>query len=116
MVIPVIAIELPAMSPGWSCCWSWMSGCLYRARFQAMSSDWRKLSPLALLLCSSFRQKWFRMSKSNLQARPIYHCKRDSIEAHFRIVFAKLAVSRWIEDRTGWSIRMSVRTTRANQF
>jgi len=28
------------------------------------------------------------------------------------IVFAALAVSRWIEDRTGWSIRKFVRTAR----
>jgi transposase len=47
-------------------------------------------------------EKSFRMSKSDLQARPIYHRKRDSIEAHLTIVFAALAVSRWIEDQTGW--------------
>jgi hypothetical protein len=57
-------------------------------------------------------EKSFRMSKSDLQARPIYHRKRDSIEAHLTIVFAALAVSRWIEDRTGWSIRRFVRTAR----
>ena len=44
-------------------------------------------------------EKSFRMSKSDLQARPIYHRKRDSIEAHLTIVFAALAVSRWIEHR-----------------
>jgi hypothetical protein len=52
------------------------------------------------------------MSKHDLQARPIYHHKRDSIEAHLSIVFAALAVSRWIEDRTGWSIKKFVRTAR----
>jgi Transposase DDE domain len=57
-------------------------------------------------------EKSFRMSKSDLQARPIYHRKRDSIEAHLTIVFAALAVSRWIETTTGWSIRKFVRTTR----
>ena len=41
-------------------------------------------------------EKSFRMSKSDLQARPIYHRKRDSIDAHLNIVFAALAVSRWI--------------------
>jgi hypothetical protein len=54
----------------------------------------------------------FRMAKSDLQARPIYHHQRDSIEAHLSIVFAALAVSRWIEARTGWSIRKFVRTAR----
>jgi hypothetical protein len=57
-------------------------------------------------------EKSFRMAKSDLQARPIYHHKRDSIEAHLTIVFAALAVSRWIEARTGWSIRKFVRTAR----
>ena len=42
-------------------------------------------------------EKSFRMSKHDLQARPIYHRKRDSIEAHLTIVFAALAVSHWIE-------------------
>jgi hypothetical protein len=57
-------------------------------------------------------EKSFRMSKSDLQARPVYHRKRDSIEAHLTIVFAALAVSRWIEDTTGWSIRKFVKTAR----
>ena len=57
-------------------------------------------------------EKSFRMSKSDLQARPIYHRKRDSIEAHLTIVFAALAISRWIENQTAWSIRKFVRTAR----
>jgi hypothetical protein len=54
----------------------------------------------------------FRMSKHDLAARPIYHHKRESIEAHLSIVFAALAVGRLVEDRTGWSIRRFVRTAR----
>ena len=57
-------------------------------------------------------EKSFRMSKHDLQARPVYHHLRDSIEAHLTIVFAALAVSRWIEARTGWSIRKFVKTAR----
>jgi len=57
-------------------------------------------------------EKSFRMSKHDLQARPIYHRKRDSIEAHLTIVFAAMAVSRWIEAQTGWSIRKFVKTAR----
>jgi hypothetical protein len=57
-------------------------------------------------------EKSFRMAKSDLQARPVYHRKRDSIEAHLTIVFAALAVSRWIEAQTGWSIRKFVKTAR----
>lgn len=57
-------------------------------------------------------EKSFRMAKSDLQARPVYHRKRDPIEAHLTIVLAALAVSRWIEARTGWSIRKFVKTAR----
>jgi len=57
-------------------------------------------------------EKAFRMSKHDLRARPIYHHRRESIEAHLSIVFAALAVSHWIQDRTGWSIKRFVRTAR----
>ena len=52
------------------------------------------------------------MSKHDLAARPIYHHKRESIEAHLTVVFAALAVGRYVEERTGWSIRRFVRTAR----
>ena len=42
----------------------------------------------------------------------VFHRKRDSIEAHLTIVFAALAVTRFTEDRTGWSIKKFVRTAR----
>jgi hypothetical protein len=45
-------------------------------------------------------------------ARPIYHRKRESIEAHLAVVFAALAVGRLVEECTGWSIRRFVRTAR----
>jgi hypothetical protein len=51
-------------------------------------------------------------SKSDLQARPAYHRKRDSIKAHLTIVFATLAVNRWIEAQTGRTVREFVKTTR----
>lgn len=54
----------------------------------------------------------FRMSKSDLRARPVFHRLRDSIEAHLNIVFAALAISRWLENATGWSIRKIVKTLR----
>jgi transposase len=60
-------------------------------------------------------EKSFRMAKTDLQARPIYHHQRDSIEAHLTIVFAVLAVSRWIEHQTGWSIRKFVKTARRHR-
>mgnify|MGYP001991471393 FL=1 len=57
-------------------------------------------------------EKSFRMSKHDLQARPIYHHLRDSIEAHLSIVVAAMAVSHHIETQTGWSIKKFVRTAR----
>ena len=77
--------------------------------------DGTKVTPEFVI--SAYRQlfqaeKSFRMAKSDLQARPVYHHLRDSIEAHLTIVFAALAVSRWIETATGWSIRRFVKTAR----
>ena len=40
----------------------------------------------------------------DLQARPAYHHKHDSIVAHVTIAFAGLPVSCWIVQATGWSI------------
>ena len=57
-------------------------------------------------------EKSFRMSKHDLRARPIYHHKRESIDAHLNIVFAALAVTRLIEARTSWSIKKFVQTAR----
>ena len=53
-----------------------------------------------------------RMSKSDLRARPIYHHLRQSIEAHLTIVTAALAMARWLETTTGWSIRRLITTAR----
>ena len=74
-------------------------------------------SQTAEFIIGAYHQLWrieksFRMSKHDLQARPIYHHKRESIEAHLSIVFAALAVSHWIEHQTGWSIKKFVQTLR----
>jgi len=37
-------------------------------------------------------EKSLRMSKHDLQTRPVYHHKRESIDAHLTVVFAALAV------------------------
>jgi transposase len=57
-------------------------------------------------------EKTFRMAKSDLAVRPVYHRLRESIEAHLTIVFAAMAVSHWIETTTGWSIKKFVTTAR----
>ncbi len=54
-------------------------------------------------------EKSFRMSKSDLKARPVFHHTRDSIDAHLTIVFGALSVARHIEAMTGISIRKFVR-------
>ena len=57
----------------------------------------------------------FRMSKTDLRARPIFSHSREAIEAHLTIVFAALAISRYLQQRTGSSIRHIVRTLRPLQ-
>ena len=52
------------------------------------------------------------MSKHDLKARPIYHRKRESIDAHLAVVFAALAISQRIEHLTGWTISRFVKTLR----
>ena len=74
-------------------------------------------APTAVYVMAAYHQLWqieksFRMSKTDLRARPIYHRKRDSIEAHLTIVFAALAVTRWLERRTEWSIKKLITSLR----
>lgn len=83
--------------------WKGYSTNLTSADAQFVISSYRRLFQI---------EKSFRMSKHDLQARPIYHHKRESIEAHLSIVFAALAVSRWLEATTGWSIKKFVQTAR----
>lgn len=54
----------------------------------------------------------FRMSKSDLRARPVFHHSREAIEAHLTIVFAALAVARFVQERTGLSIKNVVKQLR----
>jgi hypothetical protein len=66
---------------------------------------------------SAYHDLWqveasFRMTKSDLKARPVFHRERDAIEAHLTVVFAALAISRHLQDTTGMSIRKIVRTLR----
>ena len=52
------------------------------------------------------------MAKSDFKARPIFHRKRDSIEAHLTIVLTALAIGKHIESQTGISIKQFVRILR----
>ena len=69
---------------------------------------------------ASYHELWrveqsFRMSKTDLRARPMFHHTRESIEAHLTIVFAALAVARYLQDATGLSIKKIVRALRPLQ-
>lgn len=69
---------------------------------------------------SSYHDLWhveqsFRMSKSDLAARPIFHRTRDAIEAHLTIVFAALAIARDLQARSGVSLKKIIRTLRPLQ-
>jgi Transposase DDE domain len=57
----------------------------------------------------------FRMSKTDLRARAMFHHTRDAIQAHLTIVFAALAVARHLQQATGRSIRKIVVTLRPLQ-
>ena len=54
----------------------------------------------------------FRMAKSDLRARPVFHHDRDAIEAHLTVVFAALAVARELQARTGVNLKKLVQTLR----
>ncbi|MGW0028212.1 IS1634 family transposase, partial [Rhodococcus sp. NPDC003383] len=54
----------------------------------------------------------FRMSKTDLRARPMFHRTKDAIEAHLTIVFAALAVARCVQDQTGVAIARVVKQLR----
>ena len=52
------------------------------------------------------------MSKIDLKARPIFHHKKDAIEAHLTIVMATLAIGRVMEKKTGLSVKRIVKILR----
>jgi hypothetical protein len=66
---------------------------------------------------ASYHDLWhveqsFRMSKTDLRARPLFAHTRDAIEAHLTIVFTALAVSRELQARTGLALRNLIRQLR----
>jgi len=68
-------------------------------------------------IIGSYHDLWhveqsFRMSKTDLAARPMFARKRDAIEAHLTIVFTALAVAREAQNRSGIAIRNLVRRLR----
>ena len=47
----------------------------------------------------------FRIAKSDLATRPIFHRKEDAVKAHMVICFVALAIGKYLEITTGLSIR-----------
>lgn len=71
----------------------------------------------AVEVIGSYHDLWhveqsFRMSKTDLRARPIFHRTQDAIEAHLTIVFTALAVARFMQDATGLSLKKIITTLR----
>jgi hypothetical protein len=57
-------------------------------------------------------ERSFRMSKTDLRARPMFHRTRDAIEAHLTIVFTALAVAHNIQERSGLAIANVIKQLR----
>ncbi|MGB3685814.1 MAG: IS1634 family transposase [Ornithinimicrobium sp.] len=69
---------------------------------------------------SSYHSLWqveasFRMTKSDLRARPVFHHERDAIQAHLTVIMTALAIARFLQDATGLSIKKIVRALRPIQ-
>jgi transposase len=47
----------------------------------------------------------FRLTKHDLEARPMFHRTQDMIDAHLNIVFCALAIARYLQTTTGYSLR-----------
>ena len=58
-------------------------------------------------------EKAFRIAKSDLQARPIFHQKKQAIQAHILICFMALAVCKHMELKTGRSTKKIVKLLRS---
>ena len=56
-------------------------------------------------------EKAFRITKSDLEARPIFLKLDETIKAHLTIVFADLAIAKLLEMQTGYSIHQILKLT-----
>lgn len=54
----------------------------------------------------------FRIAKSDLEARPIYHFKEETIKAHLLICFMALAVCKYMEIKTSQSLKSVIKALR----
>ena len=68
----------------------------------------------ALTITARYHDLWriekaFRMTKEDLKARPVFLHLDETIKAHLTIVFAGLAISRYLEIKTGMSIHSIIK-------
>lgn len=66
------------------------------------------------MIIEQYRNLWhveqsFRIAKSDLQLRPVYHFKQTTIQAHILICFMALALSKYIEIKTGKTIKQIIK-------
>lgn len=67
-----------------------------------------------LEIISHYKNLWrveqnFRISKSDLKTRPIFHNKQQAIETHILICFMALAIAKYIEIKIGKTIKAVVK-------
>jgi len=65
-------------------------------------------------IIDQYRQLWqveksFRIAKSDLKSRPIFHYKTESIKTHILICFMALAIAKYIEITTNVSINQAIK-------
>lgn len=54
----------------------------------------------------------FRVAKSDLSTRPIFHFKKEAIQTHILICFMALVVSKYMEIKTGLSLKRTITSLR----
>jgi transposase len=54
----------------------------------------------------------FRVAKSDLSTRPIFHFKKEAIQTHILICFMALAVSKYMEIKTDLSLKRIISALR----
>jgi len=64
-------------------------------------------------IISQYKQLWqveksFRIAKSDLQTRPIYHRKTKAIKAHILICFMALSIAKYMEIKSGFSVKKCI--------
>jgi transposase len=67
-----------------------------------------------LEIVQKYKQLWnversFKISKSDLKARPIFHNKEQAIKTHILICFMALAIAKYIEIKTEKSIKSVIK-------